>query len=199
MPIEYEAKFIAIDKDVIRQKLNDAGYQCILPEFLYRRQVFDVPGAGPEKWGRVRWEKEVINLSIKHTVDVTSIDGTHEHLINIPINENPMQQYHDAIDFMIACGMTPAGEQENKREIWTKGDVEICIDTWPGVKPYVEIESMDEATVRAASHELGFDFSTALFGGITTIYETELGISVNDFAKIKTVTFDNPPRAKQGV
>jgi adenylate cyclase class IV len=193
MPIEYEAKFLNIDKEAIRKALSLVDYECVLPEFLYKRQTFDVPGYGVEKWGRVRLEKEVINLNIKHTVDVSRVDGTHETQINLPIGENPAQQFEEAIDFMIACGLSPAGFQENKREIWIKDDIEICIDTWPGVKTYIEIEATDEEAVRKACVELNLDFNVALFGGITTVYEAELGMSGEEFSKLKEVTFEKPP------
>jgi len=193
MPIEYEAKFLNINKDAFRQRLAQAGYTCMLPEFLYRRQTFDLPNVGIEKWGRVRWEQDVINLSIKHTIDPLAVDGTREYLLNIPIGDNPERQYAEAIEFMKACGLLPAGAQENYREIWVKGEVEACLDTWPGLRPYVEIEAPDEASVRVAVTELGLDFSQALFGGVTAAYEAELGISPADFGRIKVVTFDQPP------
>lgn len=194
MPIEYEAKFLGIDKDQFRNILQMAGYYCAMLEFLYRRQTFDVLGFGPEKWGRVRWEKDVINLSIKHTTDPDAVDGTHEYLLNIPIGDNPDQQYREAIDFMKACGLTEAGAQENYRETWIKGEIEVCLDTWPGLRPYVEIEGPDEQIVRHAVQELGLDFSEALFGGATAAYQAELGISPADFGKIKIVTFEQPPK-----
>jgi adenylate cyclase class 2 len=195
VPIEYEAKFLNIDKEAIRNVLAEAGYICVLPEFLFRRQTFNVPGFDAMKWGRVRWENDKINLSIKHTVDKTRVDGTHEISLDIPLGDDPARQYTDAIAFVTACGLEPGGTQENIREIWVKDTIEICIDSWPGVNPYLEIEAENEEQVRDACAELNLDFSRALFGGITTVYETELGISADQFAKIEAITFDNPPRS----
>lgn len=193
MPIEYEAKFMRIDKDAFRHKLAGLGYRCTLPEHLFRRQTFDLPGEGLGKWGRVRWEHDVINLSIKHTVDPLRVDGTHETLLNIPLGEDPAQQYHDAIAFLQACGLIKQGEQENYREIWVRGEVEICLDTWPGLLPFAEIEGPDEQSVRDAAAELGLDFGAALFGGVTAAYEDELGISPAAFHGMGRVAFDEPP------
>ena len=195
MPIEYEAKFLGIDHAAFAVTLAQAGYECVMPNFLFRRQVFNLPNEGIGKWGRVRWERDVINLSVKHVVDVNAVDGTHEYLINIPINDNPAKQYDDAIAFMLACGLTRAGAQENYRETWVKNGVEICIDRWPSRKSCVEVEAADEASVRNAFAELGLDFNTAIFGGITSVYQAEMGILPEDFEKIAVVTFDQPPQA----
>ena len=196
MPIEYEAKFLGIDKDSFRKTLEQTGYTCVLPEFLFKRHDFDLPGFGAEKWGRVRWENDKINLSIKHTVDKNRIDGTHEFSVNVPLNDNPVQQYQQAIEFMKAAGLIPGGIRENKREIWIKDNVEISIDTWPGVRPYIEIEAENEDLVRKVCIELNLQFSKAMFGGITTVYEEELGITAEDFITFENVRFDNPPKQK---
>ena len=194
MPIEYEAKFLNIDKEEIRSKLSAAGFTCTMPETLYKRQVFDVPGfSSKEKWGRVRLEKDVINLSIKHTIDASRVDGTLEREINIPLGQNPVQQFEDAIRFMLECGLQPAGLHENKREIWQKDQVEVVIDTWPGVPPYIEIEAESEEQVRKACGELGMDFEWAKFGGILIVYEEGIGMAPEVFCALETVTFANPP------
>ncbi|MDB5477890.1 MAG: adenylyl cyclase [Alphaproteobacteria bacterium] len=193
MPIEYEAKFLDIDKDEFRGKLTAAGYECTMPEFMFRRQTFDFPIFDAHKWGRVRWEKDAITLSIKHIVDKTRIDGTHEFMLTLPLGEDPARQYADALAFMQAAGLSKSGEQENKREIWTKNQVEICLDTWPGLSPFMEIEGPDEASVRTATTEMGLDFNNAMFGGIDSVYDAVLGIPVEEFVRIKRVTFAEPP------
>lgn len=43
MKIEYEATFINVNKDNIRDRLQKAGASLIKPEFLQRRVVFELP------------------------------------------------------------------------------------------------------------------------------------------------------------
>lgn len=67
MKIEYEAKFLNIDKDEIRRRLLESGAELIKPEFLQKRFNFHLPGDLREDkaWLRVRNEGDKITLSLK--------------------------------------------------------------------------------------------------------------------------------------
>ncbi len=67
MEIEYEATFTNISKEVIRQKLQDAGATLVKPEFLQKRSVFKLPTGHEIKggWLRVRDEGDKITMSLK--------------------------------------------------------------------------------------------------------------------------------------
>lgn len=60
MSTEIEAKFININKEEIRKKLNSIGAVLTKPERLMRRKTFDFKNielpAGEFKWMRVRDE-----------------------------------------------------------------------------------------------------------------------------------------------
>jgi adenylate cyclase class 2 len=75
-----------------------------------------------------------------------------------------------------------------------KNGVEVTIDTWPGLAPFVEVEGKDEEEVRSISIELGFDFEKAIFGSIDLIYESVLGIAKEKIIKLPEITFSNPPK-----
>ncbi len=79
MQIEYEATFINIDKDDIRQKLEKAGAQLIKPEFLQKRYVFNLPAGHEIKggWARVRDEDDKITMTVK-VVDGADIENQKE-------------------------------------------------------------------------------------------------------------------------
>jgi hypothetical protein len=73
----------------------------------------------------------------------------------------------------------------------------VTIDTWPGLKPFVEIEGPDETIVKKVASELGFDFEKAVFGSIDLVYEKELGIPSATISRLPEITFDAPPRASE--
>lgn len=65
--------------------------------------------------------------------------------------------------------------------VWVRGDIEITIDTWPRLNPFVKIEDENEKVVREVSKEPSFGFEESVFGNIDLIYEKELSILAEIF------------------
>ena len=191
--LEIELKFYPIDKDDIRERLRSAGFEMTTPEFMMTRATFDAPHL-PGSWGRVRVEKDKITMSIK-CGKKQCITGTSEASLKV-------DNFGAAVNFMIAAGFIKAGLQENLREIWKRDDVECVIDTWPGIEPYIEIESelpdenMAATAVYKAAEDLGFKKDDAMFGSTDLVYEKALGIPLKEFNALPEVTFANPPNKK---
>lgn len=188
MKLELEAKFLNINPIDIRQKLTQLGFSLVQPEFMMKRRTFQFPETpGVRKWARVRNEGDKITIAIKEITDSTRIDGTRE--IELTVNS-----FESASELVRLFGVKESSYQENLREKWSKGDVEVTIDTWPGLQPYIEIESSTEQEVRDVSASLDFNFADALFGSSDIVYEKVLGIPSVDFIKLPEVTFNNPPK-----
>ena len=81
MKNEIEAKFLDIDKDAIRSKLESLGATLVKPETLMRRTVFNT---GEHSFARVRDEGDKIVMTYKNVSDDHSILGTKE--VNIEVN-----------------------------------------------------------------------------------------------------------------
>lgn len=105
-----------------------------------------------------------------------------------------VNDFDTASAFFEACDIPPKAFQENKREVWSRHKVEVAIDTWPGLNPFMEIEAETEEVVREISEELGFNFEKAVFGGTDLVYEKELGIPAATIIKLPEITFANPPK-----
>ena len=163
---EIEATFLDIDKTKIRQQLKELGAECIKPEAKMRRTVFD---SGPCSFARVRDEGDKIVMTYKNVSDGHSILGTKE--VNIEVND-----YDDAILFLRGCGLKIKAHQETKREIWKFGEVEICIDTWPWLPTFIEIEGPSEESVWETADKLGFEKNQAKFGSVDTTYQHYYGV-----------------------
>ncbi len=188
MKNEIEATFLSIDKDAMRDKLKKAGFELKTPEYLMRRKTFDFSHVAPgrNKWGRVRQESDKVTMTVKE-IRGSSINDTYE--IELVVND-----FEAAAAFFEACGMPAKAFQENMREVWVRDGVEVTIDTWPGLNPFVEIEGKDQKVVREVSKELGFDFEKAIFGSIDLVYEKELGIPAETIIRLPEITFANPPK-----
>ncbi len=169
MGIEYEATFIKIDKEEIRERLKKAEAKLVKPEFLQKRVVFNLPnGYDGHSWVRVRDEKDKITMSYKE-INGKNIEDQKE--INLVIND-----FENGVKFLEIVGCYKKSYQETKREIWELYGVEICIDEWPFLEPFVEIEGKSEKEVKAVSEKLGFDYSKALFCATTLIYSMKYNI-----------------------
>jgi adenylate cyclase class 2 len=98
-------------------------------------------------------------------------------------------------EFLKTLGCKEKAYQETKRELWKLDNVEICIDTWPFLEPFVEVEGKSENEVKNVSEKLGFDYSKALFCAVSSIYNMKYNISCevidNEISKI-TFDMENP-------
>ena len=159
MNIEFEIKFLNIDEAAFRSELEKLNAKKIKDKFLMRRKVLHFPDSlsVPNKWARVRDEGDKITASIKHVVDPNSVDGTKE--VEIIVNG-----FKDAVSFLEEIGLNVTSYQENYREKWHYKDCEITIDTWPGLKPFVEIEGPNEDKVNIVVNDLKFDKNQGEFG-----------------------------------
>lgn len=178
MQIEYEATFTDIDKDDLRSRLKKAGAQKIYPEFLMKRYVWHFPKGHEVRggWVRVRQEANQITLSVKIVADNKKIEDQKEICIKV-------DSFDKAKSLIDAIGCQFAAYQESKRELWKIGNVEITIDEWPFLEPFVEIEGSSEKAVKETAAQLGFDYSQAIFGSVDFQYADKYGISLDQINK----------------
>jgi adenylate cyclase class 2 len=153
-----------------------------------RRKTFDFSRIAPgrNKWGRVRQESDKVTMTVKE-IRGSGINDTYE--VELVVND-----FEAAAAFFEACDIPAKAFQENMREVWVRDGVEVTIDTWPGLNPFVEVEGKDEKVVREMSKELGFNFEKAVFGSIDLVYEKELGILAQTIIRLPEITFANPPK-----
>lgn len=171
MEIEYEATFPNINKEQIRQKLKQVGANLIKPEFLQKRVVFDFPKGHEIKggWLRVRDESDRIVVTLK-LIDGDKIEDVKE--INLKVDD-----YDNAIELFDMLGCERKAFQESRREIWKLEGAEICLDEWPFLEPFVEVEAKSEEVVKLVSERLGFNYSEAVFGAVDILYANKYGIT----------------------
>lgn len=186
MKTEFECRFANINIDDMRQKLSSLGFELIEPEHLMRRKVFGLPNIdGAKRYLRLRDAGNEITLTLKLKGAPTSASSMKE--IEVPVGD------FDLMSELLESSDIPLNAyEENRREKWTKDNVEVCLDTWPGLNPFAEIESDSEDAVRIASAELGFDYNDAMFGNVIEVYET-VGITMEDVWK--SCTFEKPPKS----
>jgi len=182
MEKEIEAKFFIRDKNEIRKKLTQLGLNLNKPEFLMQRKTFHSQTEGG--WMRVRSEGDKITMTFKE-ITGSGINDVNE--IEIVVND-----FDKASAIINQTSFKETSYQENFREVWNNGEVEIVIDTWPNLQTYIEIEAKHEEIVRQYSEKLGFDFDReAYFGSVDILYKEVYGISKESFINIKRITADD--------
>jgi adenylate cyclase class 2 len=184
MDIEYEAKFTNIDKDEIRRRLSKAGAELIRPEYLQKRIPFHLPAERRSKdtWLRVRDEGDKITLSLK-TIDGDKIEDQKEICLVV-------SSFEDAVELLKAIGCEPKSYQETKRELWKLDDVDVTIDEWPFLEPFVEVEGPSENAVKNASEKLGFRYEDAVFGPVAKLYGKKYNLNSYQVSDIPKIIFE---------
>ena len=189
MAIEFEATYLDINKDNIRRKLEDIGARLTRSEYKQRRYNFDLQSLGRNfwEWVRIRDEGNKITMAYKNISTGSSIEEQKE--VEIEISDMDL-----GVEFMENLGARMTNYSETLRERWMFNSVEIDIDTWPYLDPYVEIEGKNKEDVIKVSESLGFDFKDAKFCGAGEIYEMKYGIHPDKISKKKVIhlTFDDP-------
>ena len=171
MKTEYEATFLNIDKQEIRERLKKIKGKLIRPEFLQKRIVFSLPKGNEIKggWVRVRDEGDKITMSLK-VVHGIGIESQKEICLKI-------DNFKEAEEFLTILGCEKKAYQESKRELWKIDGIEVTIDEWPFLEPFVEIEGDSEESVKHIAEKLGFDYQKALFCSIDTLYSKKYDLS----------------------
>ncbi len=186
MNIEYEATFPNIEKDDVRKRLRVAGAVLMRPEYLQRRIPFWLPNKenAENSWLRVRDEGDKVTLSLK-THDGESIENQKELCLEV-------NDFGDAVELLETIGCARKSYQETKRELWTLDGVEITIDEWPFLDPFVEVEGNGEVVVKNVSEKLGFDYGTALFCSVGSLYALKYGIHPDKINTLEKLVFGMP-------
>lgn len=171
MYTEFEATFTDINKDEIRARLKKVGAKLVRSEFLQKRVVFNLPKGHEIRggWLRVRDEGDKITMSLK-IVDGNKIENQKE--IQLVVDN-----FEEAVKLLETLGADRKAYQESKRELWKIDNVEITIDEWPFLEPFVEVEGKSEEEVKSVSEKLGFDYSKAKFGAVDMLYAEKYGIT----------------------
>lgn len=189
MKTEIEVKFVDVDIEDIRERLKKAGAVLEQPMRNMRRALIEEEHHAAENmFIRIRDEGDKVTLCLKKktkSLEESTIDSTYEV-------ETTIGDFDIAVELFKVAGWHYTTYQESRRETWMLNDVEVVIDEWPWINPYIEIEGESEEAVRKAANDLGFDWDTAMFGSVDVIYTRDYpNMTVRGVIDIKEVRFDD--------
>lgn len=90
-----------------------------------------------------------------------------------------VDDYNKAVNLLKIIGCEEKSYQETKREFWIFDDVEVTIDEWPYLEPFVEVEGNSELSVKKACQKLELNYTKAVFGSVDKLYNLKYGTSIN--------------------
>lgn len=183
MKAEIEAKFLNVDKENIRKLLKNIGAELVAPERLMNRAVFD--GKRKSEYYRVRNEGSQITMSFKRE-EKRSIEGMKEICLTV-------DNYNNAVEFLTSLAGKPKALQETYRESWVKDGVEIDIDTWPWIPPFIEIEGKSAEAVEGIADKLGLKMVDAKYGSVGIAYRQVFDVTDEDINSMPEIKFTDIP------
>ncbi len=182
MAIEYEARFLEIDKSALVEKLRSFGAED-QGEILLKETIFyDVAGTWQENGRLVRVRtknNDETTVTFKHHRS-QAIDGALEvefHADNAASVE----------EFLAQINLAPSRWQEKMRHTFILDGVTIDIDTWPQIPTYVEIEGESEHAIQQTTLKLGFNWQDAVYEDARNILENRYNIPIRTLSHF---TFD---------
>jgi len=188
MEPEVEVKFLDTDHNAVRAALDKIGAVCQQPMRLMRRTIFDYPDHKLQKanWGRLRVRDEGNKITVAY-----KDDGLKQYSQEA---ETTVESYENMCEILQAIGLIAYSYQESKRETWIYNSVEIVLDEWPWLNPYIEIEAKTESEIRDCAEKLGFKWQQAVFGSVDNAYHHQyLGMTKDEtISNVSQVRFEDP-------
>jgi adenylate cyclase class 2 len=182
--IEFEAKFLDIDKEKMIKILKDNGAKLIHSRKKYLRSVFHRCTNEVKGYARVRDEGGVVTMTVK-----TYEDAKFPKEFEVTINDS----FETGIEFLKSLGLQQKAYQETYREKWSHPLAhEITFDDIPGIPTYMEIDTTAESKLNELIKMFELDESKMRFGAFDKTYNEYYGIPVDDINnETPFLTFDN--------
>lgn len=162
MKTEYEVKILDIDFDYIKSKLNNL-WAKYLWENIQKRYVYDFYPINPNKWIRLRQKWKKVELTIKEIFN-DNIDWTKEI-------ETTVWDFETTNLILNHLWYKAKSYQENKRISYILDWVEIEIDFWPKISPYIEIEWKNEFDIKNIVEKLWYKMEETTSINTEKVYE----------------------------
>ena len=150
MEIEYEVRFLEIDKERIIERLEELG-AIKKGDYNQKRYVYNLVPSQEGKWIRLRTNGSITTLTYKD-IEKDTVDGTRE--VEVQVDD-----FEKTNELLERIGFKNKGYQENKRTQYILNGVEIDIDSWPMIPTYLEIEGKSEEEIIKIQKLLNMDES----------------------------------------
>lgn len=183
---EYEAKFLDIDVDKLRDKIIKHGGTIVHENQKYVRSVFRLCNTDKKGYARVRDEAGKVTITVKIYNNPDYPDEYEIETVN---------DFETAKNLLVAMNLQVKSFQESYREKWSlpnKEVHEVTFDTIPGIPTYMEIDCVTEKALKDTIKLLELDKGKMRYGAFDRVYKEYYDIE-HDTINYKTpsLTFKN--------
>lgn len=176
MNVEIEERIIDINVEAVIEKLNSLNATKV-GEWNQKRYVYDFNPKRENEWIRLRTNGEKTTITYKN-IEKNNIDGTKELEIEV-------SDFDNTNELLNILGYKAKAYQENKRVRFHLNDVEIDIDYWPLIPPYMEIEGKNIEDVKKIEELLKIDKNKVTTLNCQDIYSQIYGININEIKELR--------------
>ena len=169
MKTEIEARLLNCNVKEIIKKLKKNGAKFV-GDWLQLRYCYDFNPVRENSWIRLRTNGKETTLTIKE-IGSAKIDGTRE-------SEIVVSDFEITDEILNKLGYKARSKQENRRIQFKLDGVEIDIDMWPKLAPYVEFEGESIEAIQNVCKKLDIDFNKLTSLDVQSIY-LENGFDLN--------------------
>ena len=175
---EIEVKVLDIKIKETVERLKALGGEKV-SEHLFRRITFDFDDdrlSDSDSILRLRTDGKITTLTYKkkHNSD---IDGREEHEIVV----DDLEKARIILDKL---GLKQRLSQENRRVSFKLDGVEVDIDLWPMIPPYMEIEAETKEKLLETLKKIGVDVKYTVTYGGRSVYK-HYGINIDEHKDIR--------------
>lgn len=161
MKTEIEARLLNCNFKKILNKLKENN-ATFIGDWLQLRYCYDFNPVRENSWIRLRTNGKETTLTIKE-IGSARIDGTKEAEIIV-------SDFKTTDEILNKLGYKARSKQENRRIQFKLDGVEIDIDLWPKLAPYVEFEADSEDAIKKVCSKLDIDYSELTTLDVQSIY-----------------------------
>lgn len=180
-------------KDSLVEILNDVDnvlglYNFVASDFI--KEIMCKYIINPNKWIRLRQTNDVVTLTIKHIFGQTK-DG----LQNVKETEMVIPSLEVGNALLEELGLAYRNYQEKRRITYIIDGVEVDIDFWPMIPPYMEIEGESKEQIDDILEKLELSNLEVVSCNTEEVYK-KYGIDIYEYSELK---FDGKCKCKQNL
>lgn len=162
MKTEFEVRLLECDYKNIITRLKELN-ATFTGDNLQMRYCYDFNPVKENSWIRLRTNGKITILTIKEIMD-KSVSGTKE-------SEIVVSSFEETDKILNKLGYFARSIQENRRVQYILDGVEIDIDFWPEIPPYLEIEGESEDSIKKVVEKLGLDYAKFVTLDVSSVYD----------------------------
>lgn len=175
---EFETKVLEINQEEIEQKLLSLGAVLQEDTTLMKRRVFDIQSHEEGKWKWIRLRQKGNKTTITYKDRNGNEIGATKEL------ETSVGDFDTMAEILQKLPWNVTAYQENKRKVYLLNEIEFCIDSWPRIPTYLEIEWFSKEKVQEWLELLWFVGKDEWDIGVIEIYQ-KYGIDLHSHKILK--------------